>query len=663
MVTIFPDGVALFRWLHSAACAVVVVALLVLQGCAGGGQTASVDAAQPTVTRIPTDFFIPKGFFAQRNKVEDAASHGESAKLIGASTLASGSVLPLVPEVLLYASETTRTFLSVGGLDSRTNTRVWEVFLRKYRIPFRLVVSAEQLEKTQPGVLLLPSSVALSDREKQAVAGFRDKGGSVLASWLSGVRDERAAWKGFGFMEDVLNVKVMGNTQPDEDVNFMIVHGDNPIAHSLPAGLRVWMERVEELYPLRLAGGQAAAHVMDWSRTFVSGKTSSVIAFDERKQASGFLSRSVVLGYPERVWLSADPKLMEAIAHNALMWLLRQPDAYLAAWPSPYSSAFVMAIDVIDVFVDADVSFSKMLEGAGGRASYYLLGDTAAKSAEMLKKVQGIGHDFGYLSDRFEGFRDQPTSIQIKRLDAMRKSVADAGIKMVPDAGFRPPMESYDKITEALVKERAFGHFVSFMDATDTRLPFVMKREGVDGKTESSLVVLPRTQTGPEEWMEEGDPDEGLRSFLEELSLAEQMAGLSFVRVPNQSLMSSEQLEVMFASLKRRNQRMWLTTASQVSQWWRERNTVSVRMELGAEGPVLVVNQSSTKPVSQPAVVWVNLPAPGSVLRLVGIGTSGNLPKVGLVDVWRAAVFLEGLAPGEYRWQVKFDQIPKGLAN
>jgi hypothetical protein len=560
-----------------------------------------------------------------------------------------------VPEVLLYVSETTSTFLSSGGLDARANTRVWEVFLRKYRIPFRVINSVAQLEKTQPGVLLMPSSVALSDREKQAVAGFRNKGGSVMASWLSGVRDERAAWKGFGFMEEVLNVKVMGNTQEDEDDNFMIVHGDNPIVHSLPAGLRVWLERVDELYPLRLEGGYAAANLMDWSRTFVSGKPTSVIVFDERKQSSGFLSRSVVLGYPERVWLSADPKSMEAIAHNALMWLLRQPDAYLSAWPSPYGSAFLMAVDVADVFVDADVSFSKMFEAAGGRATYYLLGDIAAKSLEMLNKLVNKGHEFGYLSDRFEGFRNQPMSTQTKRLDAMRKSISDAGIKMPADAGFRPPMESYDKTTEALVRERAFGHFVSFMDATDTRLPFLIQRGSGGGKAESSLVVLPRTQTGPEEWMEEGDPDEGLKFFLEELNLAEQMAGLSFVRVPSQSLMSSEQLEVLFTSLKGRNQRMWLATASQVSQWWLEREAVSARLEVGPSGPVLVVNQGGAKPMTQPAAVWVNLPKSGSVLRLTSTGVSKISPKVGSVDAWRASVLLEGLAPGEHRWSVQFD--------
>lgn len=653
MAMIFIDGMALARCRDAVACAVVFIAMWVLQGCAGGVQTASMQEAQLAPTRIPADFFIPKGYLAQRNK--DEAQQSASAGLVEARSPVSGSVLPLVPEVLLYASETTSTFLSSGGLDARVNTRVWEIFLRKYKIPFRVISSVELLEKTQPGVLLLPSSVALSDAEKRAVAGFRNKGGSVLTTWLTGVRDERAAWKGFGFMEEVLNVKVAGNTQADEDDNFMVVHGDNPIAHSLPAGLRVWLERVDELYPLRLQGGHAAANIMDWSRTYVPGQHTTAIVFDERRQTSGFLSRSVVLGYPERMWLSADPKSMEALAHNALVWLLRQPAVYLSAWPHPYNSAFVLAVDVASALVENDLVFSKMLEDAGGRASYYLLGDLAAKSAGRLKKLQSSGHELGYLGDRFDGFRFQPTNTQIKRLDAMRKAIADAGIVLPADAGFRPPLESYDQTTERLVREGAFGHFVALMDATETRLPFMMSRGENGDQSGPQTVVLPRTQASPDQWMEENDPDEGLQFFLEELTLTAQMSGLSFVRVPNQSLMSSDQLDIFFSSLKERSDRMWLATASQVTRWWRERETIHARLEAGLSGPVLVVTQTGAQSGTLPATVWVNLPGPGSVLRIVDTGGGKKLPKVGSVDAWRASVSLEGLAPGEHRWSIHFE--------
>lgn len=614
------------------------------------------------IAAMPSGFFIPKGLFAQR-KAEVARKDEMPIQPSKAKNSVRGGVAPLVLEVVLYVSPTTSAFYSAGGLDARANTRVWEAFLRKYKIPFRTVTSVEQLERAQPGVLLLPSSVAMSDQERLAVNGFRERGGSVLASWLSGVRDERAKWTGFGFMDDVLGAKVVGDTQEDADDNFMIVHGDNPISHTLPAGLRVWLERVKELYPLRFEGGHSAASIMDWSRTFVSGKPKQAIVYDERLGASGLLSRSVVLGYTERLWLSADPKLMEAIAHNALMWLLRQPAAYISAWPQPYSSALVMAVDATEAMVDADERFSKMLEDAGGRATYYLLSDAVAKSAIVTKRIQARGHEIAYLGDRFEGFRDQPAAAQAKRLDTMRKAISESGILLNGDAGFRAPMDSYDKTTEKLVKERPFGHFVAFMDSTDARLPFFVSRGAEAEINAAPLVVLPRTQTGPEEWMEEGDPDEGLQAFLGELDLAGKMSGLSLVRVPNQSLMTSEQLAVMFKYLKASNGHMWMGTASQVSQWWRERDAINARLEVGEGGVVLVVGISESKRSTRPATVWVNLPESGGILRLADNKSSQKPPKIGVVDAWRASIVLDGLAPGEHRWRLYFDPAPKNALN
>ena len=643
------------RWGQAIAYSCGIATLMLLQGCATDKQSLPTKQAVVTVTGVPPGFFIPPAFFVQRKN--EPVRKGSPTQTINAKSFISGSTAPLMPEVVLYASPTTTAYFLSGGLDAKANTRVWEVFLRKYKIPFRIVASVEQLEKAQPGVLLLPSNVAMSDRERLAVVSFRDRGGSVLASWLSGVRDERAAWRGFGFMEDVLNTYVVGDTQADQDDNFMIVHGDNPLLYSLPAGLRVWLERVEGYYPLRLVGGHAAANIMDWSRTFISGKATQTIVFDERKQSSGLLSRTVVLGYPERLWLSADAKLMEAIAHNALLWLLRQPGAYLSAWPQPYSSALVMAVDAVEVMVDADVNFSKMLEDAGGHATYYLLGDAAAKSATVTKKIQAQGHEIAYLGDRFEGFRDQPAAVQIKRLDSMQKALSDAGINVKPSAGFRAPMESYDKTTEKLVKDRKFGHFIAFMDATDARLPFVAP--GDADPAGSSLVVLPRTLTGPEEWMEEGDADEGLQFFLEALDLANKMSGFSFVSVPNQSLMTSEQLAVLFKHMKDRNQHIWLGTASQIAQWWRERATLSARLEAATSGTVLVVNHSGLKPLSRSATVWVNLPESGGTLRLVDSKGSQKSPKTVAIDAWRSSVVLEGLTPGEHRWNVYFDRAAK----
>ena len=629
--------------------------LAFLHGCASAGLP-PVTGQQGAAAGPAVGFLVPAGTFSKLAIGSDQASISSIpvAAPVAVASLVPSSAVAL--EVLLYASPTTQNYFFKGGIDAKVNIHQWEVFLRKYKIPFQVVTSVEKLEKALPGVLLLPSSVALSEREKQAVASFRVKGGGVLASWLTGVRGEQGEWQGFGFMENTLDVKVVGNTEADDNDNFMMPHGDSPVTHSLPAGMRIWLDRPKDWYPLRLVGRQPSAHIMDWSRAFVLGKPTSTIVFDERPQPSGQLSRSVVLGYSERLWLSADPRHLEAIAHNSLMWLLRQPSAYLSAWPYPYRSAFVLAIDSAEVVLDTDLTFAQSLENAGGRATYYVLSDNAGKSAENLKKLTARGHEVHYLGDRFAGFRNQSSAVQAGRLDAMVKGLKGAGLDVADDAGFHAPMESYDKTTEKLLKERPFGHYIAFMDSTDTRLPFFAPLEAGATKLVKSLVVLPRTQNGPEDSMEEGDPEMGLKTFMGELELSEKMGGLSVIRLPNQSLMTAAQSGEIFRHLKARRESMWLATSRQVADWWREREGVTARLDAGVTAPQLTVTIREGQPLQHAATVLINLPESGTTVRLVARGNHEKLPKVGSVDAWRAGVVLDGLKPGDYKWDVHFDR-------
>jgi hypothetical protein len=434
-------------------------------------------------------------------------------------------------------------------------------------------------------------------------------------------------------------------------VSYLLPYGDNPVTHHLPAGQRVWLERAKEWFPLRLSGRQIAGQVMDWGRSFDPEKPSGAIVFDERSQPSGKWSRSVVLGYPERLWLSSDPKMLEAISHNAIMWLLWQPDAYVSAWPFPHGSAMGFVIDSTDVVDDIDSNFAKMVEEVGGRATFYVLTDIVPKSAEVLKRLQVRGHEIAYLGDRYEGFKGQSAAVQAERLDRMRKVTADAGLTVGPEAGFHAPLESYDRTTEALLAERNFRYMLTSNGVTDTRLPFFMSANSA-----KPMVVLPRTQMGPEDAMEEGDPEVGLQTFLSELSLTENMAGLSLIRIPNQSLLTKEQLAEIFKHLGSRKGKMWIATGRQIADWWRVRDRVTAHLDIGGQAPQLTVKIAGDRPLEQAVSVWVNLPNSGSTLRLVPQNAQQKLPRIGGVDQWRQAVVLEGLPPGEYRWSVYFDR-------
>ena len=638
----------------------VLVACL-LPGCSGTGSTLSKSVAETSMSAkppptTPEGYLLPKDIFKTADQAKPPGFAPVGTIGDGLPSIGSGQAAVLTPMIWLYASPTSKSYYDSSSIDFKVNLRLWEIFLKKYKVPYKVVSTPEKLENSPPGVLILPSLIALSDREKQAIVKFRSQGGSVLASWLAGVRDDKGAWQGFSFMNNVLNVQVIGDTEGEEEENFMMSHGDGAITHSLPAGQRVWLERVKGIYPLRLYGQQSAAQIMDWSRTTVRTKPGTTIVFGEQRQPSGVLSRSVALGYAERLWLSADPKAMEAIAHNALTWLLRQPDAYLAAWPYPFTGALTIAVNSADVVDDVDVKFSEWIEKSGARATYYILSVNAAKSAEALKNLQSKGHEIGYMADQFEGFQNQLSATQSKRLSAMQQELRDAGLSTGTDRGFYAPMESQDKTTLELVNRLGFTHAIAFMDATDGRLPVIVPRSGESVGTQNPFVILPRTQVGPEDLTEEGDPEDGLKQYLAEFESSAAMGGLSLIRVPNQSLLTDEQTKTVFDQIKRHSSHMWQAPNGAVARWWLERERISIDIDTIDGKPRLSVIISGQEPLTQPAAIIVNLPYANDVLKLVADRQDSPSVKVSTLDPWRATISMGGLRPGTYRWLLQFDR-------
>jgi hypothetical protein len=199
--------------------------------------------------------------------------------------------------ILLYASIASQSHLMTMGVDPTTSTRIWENYLRDNKMPFTRVTAPEALEAVQkPGVLILPASMVLSDAEKQAVLQWRNRGGAILSTRLTGTHSESGQSLGYGFMRDVLDVEVVGTTENEADDTFMMVHGDSPVSNSLASGTRVWLERVNGALPLRLAGKQMAAKVMSWSRGFEIQKPAGLISYNERRMPSGMHSGTVKLG-------------------------------------------------------------------------------------------------------------------------------------------------------------------------------------------------------------------------------------------------------------------------------------------------------------------------------------------------------------------------------
>lgn len=556
-------------------------------------------------------------------------------------------------QVWLYASLASQQQISRLGADPGSALRMWEIYLRGQKIVYQRLREAAQIDQAPAhGVLLLPSAVVLSAQEQRAVQNWRNRGGSVLASWLTAAYDDQGAYVGDAFMRQVLDVRVAGDTARDREDVFMVVQGAGALTHRLPSGQRVWLERVPHLLPLRLLGQATAAHIQDWSRNVDANKPTGLITFGERLMPSGLRSRSVHLGYPEQNWVRSDPKQLQAISADALDWLLRRPSAYAAPWPAPAQAALLLAVQAAEPLADAELEFGQAYRQSGGRATYFVQSSNVAQALAALKPLLALGHELAYYCDSFESFAGQSAQEQAQRLDNAQAQLRSAGLTLPDPPGFAAPMDGYDDTTRRLLRERGFGHYLSFMETSDTSLPFIER--GTGGLAQGT-VVLPRTLIGPEEALAEWGDAAGMAHFLAAQDLAIDLGGLSVVRLPSSALLSAEQLQQITAAWARQRARLWPASARELADWWRVRAGVQVQLEADLAGPRLQVDLAQDLPAGQALRLWVNLPQAGTQLSWQALeGAAAHLQHAGQDD-WRVALDLSGARAGRYRWRLDFD--------
>lgn len=632
-------------WHHALRLLLLATLVLVLAACASAKKKPRPAQSTGLMAPIAADYFIPADAFAADGLREAAP--------VAAPTL-SGTAAPgaFVAEVQVYFSTHSAAYFRKGGLDGSLNVLLWERFLKKYDFPHRVLDDIEALEAAPPGVLVLPSDVALSDRELAAIRRYRQQGGSVLATWLFATRNDAGVWRGFETAEALLGVRIRGFTGPQEEDRYLNASADSVVGHALPACQRIWTERAAGWYPLRVDGPRVAAQWHSWSRTLADAKPNAALAFDEAALDGGGTSRMVFLGWPERLWMGADPRSHEAMLYDSITWLLRQPAAYLATWPHPHRAAYVPVVYMADVFNHNDLPFAETLRDQGLQATYFLLGHELDKSVETLAKITAMGHRLAYEGDVYEGFRDLPLDEQETRLDSMLEEIATQPIAMERIAGFNAPMDDEDANTRTAVAARPFAYMIASDNGTDGCLPYVAGQDG-GGTRAEPLLVLPRIHRGAEEMLEDYDEDEALVSQHAELASLVGLGGLSISRFANQSLLSSEALSDLSGAAKAHAPLLWTASASQVTQWWRERQRVTAELTGTASDAQLTVTVEGDAALGSPVAVWVNLPYPDASLELTPIDDAPAL-DVRPDDTLRAAVLLSGLAPGRHAWRVDF---------
>jgi hypothetical protein len=504
-------------------------------------------------------------------------------------------------QIHLYESaSTTAYFIKIGG-NYETLLNPWRSYLTERKRDHKIVTTLEGLGKIKSGVLVLPSALALSETEKSAILTFRSKGGSVLATWAGGTRNEQGEWVGWKFLEQLgaTNVSELAN---EIDTRQLVLTGESPLSHSHPAGQRILMGKTSEVL-LRLSGEMTAGRFLNSDRmTDEVRKKEGAVVYSE---SAGSASRAAVFAFAETTW-EARPFAAHLLIDDTLKWLLHEAVAVKAAWPEGKQAAQVIQMDASEEFDNA-LLFGSLMQANRVPATFYVQTSSAKKSPQSLATL-ARNFEIAYNGEVNETFKGQPQNIQQKRLQNMKADMATLLPEHSKITGFKAPFEGYTALTEGLLHKYGLKHHVVDPLRSEGRLPVFAKLLGVSA--EDDLVVLPRTQRDDVAIIALNSGAEKVaQALIDDFEEASTTGALGWLSLHSQNFSVTGNLADAFPNylnhVKKNIPHVWLATASQVSDWWRSRERFKLDATYNGKRLDFNMTVKGDKPVAGAAPKWV----------------------------------------------------------
>jgi peptidoglycan/xylan/chitin deacetylase (PgdA/CDA1 family) len=572
-------------------------------------------------------------------------------------------------QVYLYSSPLTKAFFAANGSNYETLKVKWRVYLNRsdkgyHEVSrsdlheekgYREVSRADLLAGLKPGVLILGSAALLDDQERQAVHAFAQKGGSLMLTWGTGVRNATGRWTGYGFIEDLLDIQVVGKVEAADDDNFLNTFGDSPLTSGLPAGSRMFLGLVGET-PLRVKGKWLAGRYANWVRSPSDPATNGAVAFAEKNG-----SRRIFLGFSEASW-EFDGRLELPKALDTMMaWLKHEPRVFESAWPFGRLSAQLLEMDTEDRYPNA-INFARELDKAGIRGTFYSLTSVAKNYPELVRQL-AEKHEIGYHAEVHVGFKGKNTDEQSTRLNTMVRDMGEIiGTRALGRiSGFRAPTESWDATTEKLLRKKGIRHHVTDPSSSDARLPFFSKSEP-ELSPEDAIVVLPRTQMDDLNYLAmKLDNQAAAKLIARDFDYLHESGSLGVLSVHSQNYgengLMTELTPPYIRRLQEHRAEVWSASGEEIEAWWRNRARVHVKAPSKGwtdKGFQLLVDPAGA---GKGITLFVLHPVMGKGVKAVVTTAAGQpVPTIQRIDDFRTAlVFKDSIKPGMYDYAIQFE--------
>jgi peptidoglycan/xylan/chitin deacetylase (PgdA/CDA1 family) len=455
--------------------------------------------------------------------------------------------------------------------------RQWERILKHEGIPPHVISDAELGKGLGDAtVLILPGAACLGKDQRMTIRNFLADGKGVIASGPVGTRNANCEWQGWDFLTGLTGAQSASTFTPSTNVD-LTFRGQLYFSEKIPAGLKLEVPSQELTL---LNAEEPDAFLSDWMLRPAESKPISAVALAvHHMNASG---RVVWFGFnsvlpAER---DIDQSLIDHYLLSSVYWAARQPLAILGNWPQKKLSAALIAVEVQQDFANA-AALSSLMKAEGLPATFFCDSAEAGAKPQFVRDFHSIGEvaSLGTTGKPLQGQlpRAQAEQLQQSKLDlekiepgkvlgyAPPEGLSDAAtIVALNDAGYRYELNE-------MAVTRAVPEIVDF--TSSVFFPFQKAEVSKIFRTSSDDFDILANYHGPEQ--PSADLAEG---FLSDFRRISYLGGVYTLYIHSYLLGRPEYHDTLKNVLDHvRAQPAWVTTGSELIDWWTARNKVEVQ--------------------------------------------------------------------------------------
>lgn len=488
------------------------------------------------------------------------------APVVPSGAARPGSAFPAV----VFRSEASAGYFENADFHEAELER-WKELLEAVGGMAREVGTAQALMDVTPDELLVvPEAPCLSPSELAAMGAHLASGGSLVANWALGVRDEECEWRGWSALIEVTGAQDVREI-PRSDGLYLTVPSSLPTSPGLDAGARIEL-RPDPALALRLSGQRV--YWSDWALNPVSVDVAagadaavSTTRTDEGGRVAWFAMRT------SQAATEADAVRLERLLQSGIAWAAGIPSAAPTTWPGASRAAamFVLDVEGSEPAVQARDA-AAVFEAEGLPVTFFVVSGLVEGDRELAESLVRAGEVGTQTLDHapLTGRTRQEQSMRLRR---SRDHLAElSGLEVW---GLHPPEDSYDVYTLEAWARTGGSYLLAGNDARSAS-PEVHSTEG------GPVVVLPRLLKDDYSVVVR---DVTLRSrrladaFLAGATKMRAIGGLAVVAGHTQIIVTGPRLDAFrtVAESLRGQGGWWMAEGHEIAEWWLARSLVELQ--------------------------------------------------------------------------------------